>query len=52
MKKYDLAEDALLKAEKANIKYKNLRILIQTYLLRAEIFNQKQEFDSSLNYAH
>jgi len=52
MKKYDLAEDALLKAEKANIKYKNLRILIKTYLLRAEIFNQKQEFDSSLNYAH
>ncbi len=52
MKKYDLAEDALLKAENANIKYKNLRILIQTYLLRAEIFNQKQEFDSSLNYAH
>jgi signal transduction histidine kinase len=52
LKKYDLAEDALLKAEKANIQYKNLRILIQTYLLRAEIFNQKQEYDSSLNYAH
>jgi len=52
IKKYDLAVDALLKAEKANIQYKNLRILIQTYLLRAEIFNQKQEYDSSLNYAH
>ncbi len=52
IKKYDLAVDALLKAEKANIQYKNLRILIQTYLLRAERFNQKQEYDSSLNYAH
>jgi len=52
IKKYDLAVDALLKAEKANIQYKNLRILIQTYLLRAEIFNQKQEYDSSLNYAY
>ncbi len=52
MKKYDLAEDALLKAEKANIQYKNLRILIQTYLLRAEICSQKQEYDSSLKYAH
>jgi signal transduction histidine kinase len=52
LKKYDLAEDALLKAEKANIQYKNLRILIQTYLLRSEICNQKQEYDSSLYYAH
>jgi two-component system NtrC family sensor kinase len=52
MKKYDLAEEVLWKAEKANIQYKNLRNLVQTYLLRAEIFNQKQEYDSSLNYAH
>ncbi|MBK8496744.1 MAG: hypothetical protein IPL50_18460 [Chitinophagaceae bacterium] len=52
MKKFDLAEDALLKAEKANIKYKNLRILIKTYLLLAELCYQKQEYDSSLKYAH
>lgn len=52
IKKYDLAEEALWKAEKANIQYKNFRNLILTYLLRAEIFNQKQEYDSSLKYAH
>jgi signal transduction histidine kinase len=52
LKKYDLAEEALWKAEKANIQYKNLRNLVQTYLLRAEICNQKKEYDSSLKYAH
>jgi signal transduction histidine kinase len=52
MKKYDLAEEALWKAEKANIQYKNLRNLVKTYLLRAEICTQKQEYDSSLKYAH
>ncbi len=52
LKKYDLAEEALWKAEKANIQYKNLRNLVQTYLLRAEICNQKKECDSSLKYAH
>ncbi len=52
LKKYDLAEKALWKAEKANIQYKNLRNLVQTYLLRAEICNQKKEYDSSLKYAH
>jgi len=52
MKKYDLAEEALWKAEKANIQYKNLRNLILTYLFRSEVCNQKQEYDSSLNYAH
>jgi len=52
IKRYDLAEVELLKAEKANIQYKNLRSLVKTYLLRAEIFNQKQEYDSSLKYAY
>ncbi len=52
MKKYDLAEEALWKAEKTNIQYKSLRNLVQTYLLRSEICNQKQEYDSSLIYAH
>ena len=52
LKKYDLAEEALWKAEEANIHYKNLRNLVQTYLLRAEICNQKKEYVSSLKYAH
>jgi len=52
IKKYDLAEEVLWKAERANIQYKNLRSLVKTYLLRTEIFNQKQEYDSSLNYAY
>jgi len=52
LKKYDLAEEALWKAEKANIQYKNFRNLILTYLFRSEVCNQKQEYDSSLNYAH
>ena len=52
LKKYDLAEEALWKAEKANIQYKNLRNLILTYLFRAELCYQKKEYDSSLKYAH
>ncbi len=51
MKKYDLAEEALLKAEKANIKYKNLRNLVETQLFLAELYYQKQEYESSLIYA-
>jgi signal transduction histidine kinase len=52
MKKYNLAEEALLKAEKANIQYKSLRNLIESQLFLAELYYQKQEYDPSLIYAH
>jgi len=51
LKKYDLAEEAFFKAEKANTRYQNLRNLIETQLSLAELYNQKQEYVSSLIYA-
>jgi signal transduction histidine kinase len=46
-----LAEDAFLKAEKANTQYKNLRILIQTQLFLSKLYYEKREYESSLIYA-
>ncbi len=50
-KKYQLAEEAFLKAEKSNIQYKNLRKLFETQLSLSALYNEKQEYESSLLYA-
>jgi signal transduction histidine kinase len=51
LNKYQLAEEAFLKAEKANTQYKNLRTLIQTQLFLSKLYYEKREYESSLIYA-